>query len=118
MTALVGSSSIARSTTERDGDSQFITFCVHLSLSGIVRDANRVLTRSDRGEEQPHQVPGWAVRPGGFWSNRGGVMSYLLLIDDPGQLVTQVRQAFPAAPETGGPLVDTCPATRQVYKAI
>jgi two-component system nitrogen regulation response regulator GlnG len=69
-------------------------------------------------------------------------MSDLLLIDDdPGQLVTQVRPAFPApghriaeartgaegvarapaAPpdvESGGRLVGTCPAMRQVYKEI
>jgi two-component system nitrogen regulation response regulator GlnG len=53
-------------------------------------------------------------------------MSDLLLIDDdPGQLVAQLRQALPApghriaaAPETGGQLVGTCPAMRQVYKEI
>jgi two-component system nitrogen regulation response regulator GlnG len=75
-------------------------------------------------------------------------MSGLLLIDDDAaQFETQVRQAFPApghlaqvveealeigrqlrgpslgadpaaAPETGGQLVGTCPAMRQVYKEI
>src|SRR5262245_15051596 len=63
----------------------------------MVRDGNRALTRLDRVGEQL----GPAVGGRCAWAASGqpseGIMSDLLLIDDdPGQLVTQVRRAFPA----------------------
>src|SRR6516164_4978287 len=61
-----------------------------------MRGENRALTRPDQVGEQPcHAVGGrrtWAA----FGQPSEGAMSDLLLIDDdPGQLVTQVRQTFP-----------------------
>src|SRR5262249_53408991 len=72
-------------------------FCVTPPLPGIVRDGNGALTRPDRLGEQPcHAVGGRRTWAASGQPSEGAMSDLLLIDDDPGQQVTQVRQAFPA----------------------
>src|SRR5262249_31527659 len=117
MTVVVGSSCMARLTEEQGGCRDF--FQLLCRFAPLRNSEGRELGTDPTGSSEGATLSQGrsAAHLGGFWSTIRG--SHERPVADRRRLhEPSLAAAGSTAPETGGPLVGTCPAMRQVYKEI